>query len=152
MHLAQLNIAHAKWNIEAPEMAGFRNNVDAINKLAEEQEGFVWRFDPSDKDINPFGNDNILTNMSVWTNKKALLNYVYHTEHSKFIKRKKEWFQHITKVSMVLWFIDVGHTPTLIEAKERLDYLIEFGNTPFAFSFKSKFTSNDAKTYLTKTS
>ncbi|MFL5510186.1 MAG: DUF3291 domain-containing protein [Gemmatimonadaceae bacterium] len=34
-----------------------------------------------------------------------------------------------------MWWIDVGHIPTLGEAKERLDHLITYGPSEFAFGW-----------------
>ena len=49
---------------------------------------------------------------------------------------------------MVFWFIPEKHEPTLIEAKERLDYYNKYGETPYAFSFKSRFTIQDLNNYI----
>ncbi len=35
----------------------------------------------------------------------------------------------------VMWIIEEGHRPTLQEAKERLDYLNEHGNSDHAFDW-----------------
>ena len=42
-HLAQINIGTLKAPMDAPETAGFADNLDRINALAEDQPGFVWR-------------------------------------------------------------------------------------------------------------
>ncbi len=43
MHLAQLNIAKAKYSLEAPEIKEFVDNLKLINALAESSCGFIWR-------------------------------------------------------------------------------------------------------------
>ena len=43
MHLAQLNIGTLTAPIDDPRIAGFKDNLDAMNALAEESPGFVWR-------------------------------------------------------------------------------------------------------------
>ena len=48
---------------------------------------------------------------------------------------------------MAFWYIPEGYEPTLQDSKERLEYLNTHGDTPYAFSFKSKFTLEDALTY-----
>ena len=42
--LAQLNIAKMIAPLESPALADFVSNLDAINDLAENSAGFVWRF------------------------------------------------------------------------------------------------------------
>ena len=43
MKLAELNVGYAAHALDDPRMAGFMNNLDAINALAERSAGFVWR-------------------------------------------------------------------------------------------------------------
>ena len=43
MKLAQLNIALAKYPLDAPEIKDFVDNLDLINGVAENSVGFVWR-------------------------------------------------------------------------------------------------------------
>ena len=42
-HLAELNIGKFKYPTTDPRMAGFINNLDRVNALAERSKGFVWR-------------------------------------------------------------------------------------------------------------
>ncbi len=42
MHLAQLNIARAKYPLDATEIKDFVDNLDVVNATAEQSEGFVW--------------------------------------------------------------------------------------------------------------
>ncbi len=42
-HLAQFNIARARYPVDDPRMAEFVDNVDRVHKLADQIEGFVWR-------------------------------------------------------------------------------------------------------------
>ncbi len=44
MKLAQLNIALAKYPLDAPEIKEFVDNLDRVNSIAENSDGFVWRF------------------------------------------------------------------------------------------------------------
>ena len=48
---------------------------------------------------------------------------------------------------MAFWFVPIGYEPTFQDAKERLDYLNSHGDTPYAFSFKSKFAIEDFLNY-----
>ena len=42
-HLAQVNIAIARYSYEDPRFAGFVDNLDRIYALSESTPGFVWR-------------------------------------------------------------------------------------------------------------
>ena len=147
MYLAQLNIAKAKFPLDAPEIKEFVDNLEPINKLAEDSAGFVWRLQDDSGDathIQAFDDPNIIVNMSVWKNITALKYFMFRTHHKDFLKRKSDWFERLPQDSYVLWWIPIGATPTIEEAVDRLLYLRENGDTPHAFTFKSNFTSVDA--------
>ena len=149
MQLAQINIAEARARMDSPIMEDFINNTDRINELADDSLGFIWRLVGEDSDdsysIKAFDSEYILVNMSVWKDRESLFNFVYQTGHLEIFKRKKEWFNKMPKMHMALWFVEEGHIPTIEEGKERLDYLYEHGDSPYAFSFKSQFTPEDVK-------
>ena len=140
-HLAQLNLAQLKYGLDAPEMRDFVDNIDQINLLAEQSPGFVWRFvsapDRADE-IRVFGN-NMLVNMSLWTDLESLKNFVYRTSHSQFIGRRKEWFERMQPAFMVLWWVPQGHIPSLQEADDRLNRLRDQGPSADAFTFKQPY-------------
>lgn len=151
MHLAQVNIAKMKDPIDSPMMADFVNNLDRINALAENSEGFIWRLKDEDNNatsVKVFDNDFLIINLSVWENAELLKNYVYNSLHVEILKRKKEWFEKMDQMHMALWYVEKGIFPSPIEAKEKLEYLREHGETPLSFSFKSKFIPNDLKCFL----
>ena len=146
MHLAQLNIAKAKYSLDAPEIKEFIDNLDPINQLAESSDGFIWRLKDESGDatnIQAFDDPNIIVNMSVWDSVDALKNFMFRTHHRDFLRRKKEWFHNIPEDSYVLWWVPVGHIPSIDEAIEKLEYLRKNGDTPQAFSFKSNFSEAD---------
>lgn len=146
MHLAELNIAKTKYSLDQKEMADFVDNLDPVNATAESSPGFVWRLkdetgDATDIRIN--GDPDIIVNMSVWKDVESLKKFMFETHHLEFLKRKKEWFHRLSEAAYVLWWVPVGHEPTLEEALERLEHLREHGETPHAFSLKSNFTPED---------
>ena len=140
-HLAQLNIAHMKGeSVEDPIMADFVANIQRINAIAESDPAFLWRLvDESSDPTNPFRDPRMLVNLSVWKSIDALKLFVYKSDHVEIMRRKKEWFQHLEAMHMVLWYVHVGHTPTLAEAKHRLDLLREIGPSAAAFHFGKVF-------------
>ena len=146
MHLAQLNIAKAKYSLEAPEIKEFVDNLEPVNNLAESSEGFIWRLKDEDGDatsIQAFSDPDIIVNMSVWSSTDALKNFMFRTLHRNFLRRKKEWFHNIPEDSYVLWWVPVDHVPTIEEAVEKLDFLRSNGDTPYAFTFKSNFSASE---------
>lgn len=139
MPIAQLNIAKPIAPIDSPALKDFVANIDRINQLAEVSDGFIWRLtgdDNFDHAATVMGNPNLLINMSVWQNIESLKNYVYQSAHKDIMRRKKEWFTKMVDMHMVLWEIELNHIPSIEEAKERLTFLQEHGESEFAFTFK----------------
>lgn len=140
-HLAQLNIARLLAPLDDPRLADFVANLDRINALAESAPGFLWRLQDdsgSATAFRPFGED-VIVNMSVWTGRQALFDYVYASDHALFLKRRKEWFAMPEEAHLVLWWVPAGHRPDLAEADARLAQLRQRGPTPDAFTFKRFF-------------
>lgn len=148
MQLAQVNIAKLKYPIDSPELKGFVDNLDPINALAEQNPGFVWRLKDDETDnatsFTAFDDPNTIVNMSVWKSADDLKNFMFRTHHKDFLKRKKEWFEPMSEANYVLWWINPGEIPTVEEGIARLVHLREHGETPYAFSFKSNFTADEA--------
>jgi len=140
-HLAEINIAKMKGvNIDDPIMKEFVDILDAVNGEAENSDGFIWRLtDENDNatSFNPYQNERIIINVSVWKDVDSLKNFMYNGTHLSFMRRRKEWFETFGKAYYCLWKIDVGHIPTLEEALERLDYFQKNGPSDYAFDFKS---------------
>ena len=148
MRLAQLNIALAKYPLDAPEIKDFVDNLDLVNGIAEESEGFVWRLKDEGGDatnIQLFDDPNMIVNMSVWDSVDALKNFMFRTHHRDFMRRKSEWFHRLDEDNYVLWWADDNHIPSTEEALERLEYLRNNGDSPYAFTFKSNYTPADVK-------
>jgi len=144
MQLAQLNIAKAKYLLEAPEIKEFIDNLEPVNQLAESSEGFIWRLKDDSGDatsIEAFSDPRIIVNMSVWSSIDALKNFMFRTHHRDFLRRKQEWFHNIPEDSYVLWWVAEGHIPTIAEALIKLELLRKNGDTPNAFTFKSNFSA-----------
>jgi hypothetical protein len=137
-HLAQLNIGRMLHPTDDPRVAGFMDNLDRINALAERSPGFVWRLkDDSGNStaIRPFDDPTILVNMSVWESAEALEAFVWQTVHQRFYNQKGQWFETLATPHLVLWPVPVGHRPSLVEAKERLDHLTKHGDSDHAFGW-----------------
>jgi len=140
--LAQMNIGRLVAPLDTPTLAGFVAGLEPINALADAAPGFVWRLQTEEGDatsLRPWDDDTLLVNMSTWTSAEALYEYVYRTVHRDFLRRRREWFEHMGTPITVLWWVPAGHRPTPAEGKERLDLLTASGPTPEAFTFRTQF-------------
>jgi hypothetical protein len=149
--IAQINIGKMLAPIDSPVMAGFVANLDHINALAENSKGFIWRLKDENNDatsIKIFDDDMLIINMTVWQHPEALFEFVYQSMHVEILKRRKEWFEKMTESYWASWYIPEMHLPTVEEAIERLVYLRAHGETPFAFTFKRRFSSEEAANYV----
>lgn len=148
--LAQVNIARMLAPIDSEVMKDFVANLDDINALAESSEGFVWRLKTNDNNatsIKISEDDFLIVNMSVWKDAESLFNFVYKSNHVEVFKRRKEWFEKMNDMHMALWYTPNNYMPTIEDARERLDYIRINGDTPFAFSFKKRFSPVDFELY-----
>ncbi len=139
MQLAQINIARTKAAMDEPLMKEFVDNLDPINAIAESSHGFVWRLQDESGDatsIQAFDDPALIVNLSVWESVASLKAFLFKTHHIDFLKRKSEWFEKLDEANYVLWWVPEGHQPTIAEAKERLFYFREHGESAYAFSFK----------------
>lgn len=133
--------------IEDPVMAGFVERLDNLNALADASPGFIWRYETPEGDapeVRVFNDELILFNMSVWDSIESLENYVYRSVHVEALQKRAEWFEHGEKASLVLWWIEAGHRPTVEEAKERFDVMWRDGPTAAAFTFRHRVPPPDA--------
>jgi len=141
--LAEINIARMKGvNIDDPIMKEFVDNLDAINKVAESSEGFVWRLQDEDNNatsFNPYDDEQVIINVSVWESMEALEQYVFKSLHANFMRRRKEWFQKFGKAYTAMWWIEAGKFPTIEEAVAKLDDLQKNGASEEVFSFRKKY-------------
>lgn len=138
-HLAQVNIAVAKYNYEDPLFAGFVGNLDRINALADNASGFVWRYVSEDETAagrDEFDDEKMLFNMSVWESKAALMDYVYQTAHVDILRKRADWFLPSSKPGLALWWQAAGTLPSVADANQRLETLNQDGPGEEAFTFR----------------
>ncbi|MGH7754240.1 MAG: DUF3291 domain-containing protein [Gemmatimonadales bacterium] len=142
VHLAQYNIAWIVAPLDDPVMADFTGNIAAVNRLAEEAPGFVWRHQTDDGDstsIRVRGDDRIIINFSVWESAEALFQFAFYSGHADYYRRRNDWFTHEDAPFAVLWWVPAGHEPTVEEAEAKLAYLKTHGASAQAFTFRSRF-------------
>jgi hypothetical protein len=141
-HLAQMNVGTARHPMEDPRMAGFVSRLDAINALADESPGFVWRLQSESgnaTDIKLAEDPLFIVNMSVWETVEALFDFVYRTVHAEVMAGRRDWFERPAEAYQVLWWVAAGHLPTPEEGLARLERLRREGPSAAAFTFKAKF-------------
>ncbi len=147
--LAQFNVGRIVGPIDGPEMAEFVAALPEINALAEKAPGFVWRLVGDDRDnataIQAFDDTMILINASVWESLESLREYVFNTEHTAYLRRRREWFEKVDEAYAVLWWVPAGHRPGVAEAVRRLESLRRNGPTPEAFTFRQPYPAPDAQ-------
>ena len=138
-HLAQVNIGRVLGGPDDPRMADFYNNLARVNAMAERMPGFVWRLKDDTGEsamaLHWPGDTSMAVNMSVWESPEALETFVFKTMHRKIYARKHEFFETPKEITVAMWWVDVGHIPTLDEAKEHLDHLRSHGPSEFAFGW-----------------
>lgn len=141
--LAQINVAKMKGvNIDDPIMQEFVDNLDSVNALAESSDGFIWRLKDDDDNatgFNPYDDEQIIINISVWRDIPSLEHFTFKTMHTDFLKRRREWFHSYGKAYFAMWWIEAGAYPTIEEAVAKLDHLQLNGPSAEVFNFRTKF-------------
>jgi len=132
--LAQLNIGKILGTLDSDMMAGFVAQLDEINALADRSPGFIWRLKDA-TGVQAYEDPLILVNMSVWESVETLRQFVYKSGHVAPLRDRSRWFEKPAQAHMAMWWIPAGHIPTLQEARERLEYRRNWGDSPIAFSF-----------------
>jgi Domain of unknown function (DUF3291) len=148
-HLVQVNIAFPKYQPDDPRFAGFVDNLDRINALADASPGFVWRYASDDEDLEAkavFADPTLIFNMSVWESRAALEDFVYRSDHVQILRQRAEWFLPQKRPTMALWWKEAGELPGITEARHRLDLLAQAGPTVDAFTFRRTFEPPADKT------
>lgn len=123
-------------------MSGFVKRLDEINKLADNSPGFIWRLQTDEGDatsIQAFDDPSLIVNMSVWGNIDSLKKFVYKSMHVELIRDRDAWFNKIENAHQALWWVPVGHIPSVNEGKEKLELLQINGPCKEAFSFSRPF-------------
>lgn len=141
-YLAQVNVGRLAAPLDSPQIAPFVALLDEVNALADRSPGFVWRLQDSAGNataIQPFDDDRILVNLSLWTDIESLRAYVYRGDHAAAMRKRREWFLPFDGPYLALWWLPAEQRPTAMEARERLEHLQTHGETQEAFSFKRPF-------------
>ena len=140
-HLAELNIGRLIAPTDDPRVAEFMGALDRINGLGKRMPGFVWMMEGSGEpgkgntETKIGGDAQFVSNLTVWTDVQSLEHFVWNTVHRAFYERRAEWFEVLGKMHFVMWWVPVGHQPTLDEALARLAELQANGDSDRAFGW-----------------
>ncbi|MEM9434538.1 MAG: DUF3291 domain-containing protein [Pseudomonadota bacterium] len=137
-HLAELNIGLLRHDIGDPRVAEFIDNIDRINALGKRMPGFVAMAETEGSAGNTGtfinGNPRLVPNLTVWEDVHSLKSFVWNTVHKKFYDRRADWFAKI-EMHFVMWWVPIGHMPSLEEGLKRLDTRREHGDSENAFGW-----------------
>jgi len=139
-HLAEVNVATAVDDLESDRLADFVAALDRVNDVAERSPGFVWRLkDDSGTSIDIQASDNprYIVNLSVWESPEHLEQFVWNTIHKRVYQKRSKWFEAPKTAHFVMWWVPIGHEPTVEEALDRLQDLNANGPSERAFGWES---------------
>jgi uncharacterized protein DUF3291 len=141
-HLAQINISRLLAPLDDPRLADFVAQLAPVNAIADQSPGFVWRLQSAlgnATDIAYSDDPFVIVNMSVWESLEALRNFTYRAHHLEVFRDRAKWFEKATQPNYCLWWIPIGHIPSVAEGRERLEHYQRHGSTPFSFWFSQPF-------------
>ena len=125
-HLAELNFGELRHDWDDPRVAEFVAGLDMVNALAARSPGFVWRL--TDEDMNTEqvaeggafgGNPRMASTLSVWTDASSLQHFVWNTVHRQFYDKRALWYDAFGNSNLVMWWVPVGHKPSVAEGLTR---------------------------------
>lgn len=141
-HLAELNLGILKYDWDDPRVQDFVNGLDLVNGAAKRSKGFVWMMDPDEMAFeqtsdqgNMGANPRMASTLSVWEDVASLEHFVWNTVHKKFYDRKAEWYDMGAVLRFAMWWVPVGHRPTMGEAMARFRHLEKHGTSVQAFGW-----------------
>ena len=135
-HIAQVNIAQLLAPEGDPKVAGFFDNIERINSIADASDGFVWRYDGEYGD-NPLQ----VFNLSVWQDIESLAQFVYRSAHVDILRQKAQWMRPMDSEHSALWWVEQGHIPSPDEAILKLQHLNICGPSAQAFTFTHRYSA-----------
>jgi hypothetical protein len=140
--LAQINIGRIVAPMDDPRIADFIAQLDEVNTLAEQSQGFVWRLQSDSgnaTDIVYSDDPFMLVNMSVWESVESLREFTYGLRHLAALRVRAKWFEKLALPHYCLWWVPDGHRPSVTEGRERLEHYQKHGATPHSFWFSQCF-------------
>ena len=141
-HLAELNLGILKYDWDDPRVQGFVDGLDLVNGVAQRSPGFIWMMSEDEMDREQRASDGALggnprtaSTLSVWHDVSSLEHFVWNTVHKQFYDRKAEWYDAVESLRFAMWWVPIGHQPTMTEAMARFRHLGDHGDCDHAFGW-----------------
>ncbi len=141
-HLAELNFGTLRHDWDDPRVADFVNGLDRVNAVAARSPGFVWRLSDEAMDAEQTGaggafggNPRLAATLSVWQDVASLEHFVWDTVHRHFFERRREWYDAVGNSHLVMWWVPVGHRPSVAEGLAAFRHLRDHGASDVAFGW-----------------
>ena len=141
-HLAELNVARLRQPLDHPDTAEFVDALDGINALAESSPGFVWRLaddcGQSSSYVRADDDPLVIINLSVWESPDHLHDFVFHTAHTPFLRRRREWFERMAEPFLVCWWVPAGQVPRSRHHSPASRACADTGSATSAFTLRDR--------------
>lgn len=140
-HLAHFNWATLVADLGDARVAPFVRAIDKVNAVAQRSPGYVWNSGQEMSEGTRIGwplftqNPRLIASFSVWETPDHFRDYVYKTVHGAFFRRGPEWFEADETRGYVLWWVDAGTIPDIVEARHRVEAYRAHGPGPEVFDF-----------------
>jgi len=140
MPIAEFNFGTLRYDWGDPRLAGFADNIAAVNKIAQRSDGFIWMID--DETMDAVQNDpngplkdrpGTASTLSVWRDAESLWRFVNKTFHAKIMAKHDDWFVPGDRSHLVIWNVAQGHFPTVAEGMAQWEKLHTDGETDDVF-------------------
>lgn len=145
-YVAEFNIGFARFPLSDPRMSDYVNNFDRVCRIVDSQDELIWRPpNPGEpghvNQVPAYEDELIIVGMSVWRSIDAMIEFVYKSDHARFLRRRAEFFEDFppNRHRQALWWILPDTIPTPQEGRRRLEHLDLNGPTPFAFTQANRF-------------
>jgi hypothetical protein len=149
-----IGVFKAPWG--HPDVQGFVDRVGPVFGAADQSDGMVGR---SQRDVDTLGrswrelkipdtyseiSDTALlpSTLSLWEDLESVAAFAYNGAHGEALSKRNDWFHHDVRPTYVAWWVETDAPVSPEDAAKRLDYLFQYGPTPYAFDFKQPFDAD----------
>lgn len=127
-HIAQINVAQLKYDIDNPRLENFRLGGAVISRLLKKNPSVLWYEQSNDA-------DGLFMTRSVWDSAESLIEFTYSGIHQKYMRRSSEWFSRASSRNLALWWVNAGAQPTQEEGLRKLEHIEKHGPSSHVFDF-----------------
>ncbi|PSR20244.1 MAG: hypothetical protein C7B45_15785 [Sulfobacillus acidophilus] len=146
-HLTIFTVGILHDPLDSPGNQAFWAQAEKIWTELDGVPGFLGQipFDPLDVNVplhvRPY-RDRAVCTLSLWQDAQALLTFAYRgNAHAQALRKRKDYFIRI-QPNHVVWYTNGAVNPTYAQGARRMDYLVQNGPTPYAFTLHHLFTEH----------